>query len=289
MFSTDKNGRYLSKLFSGSALKQLAEGSVTGSFTQTLKLSGLEQALDGTLADMFDFVFDHMCRFYRSEYVYKNAIATKILEGRHSLKTATFLGEFRVNQSKADTVILNGTSSVYEIKTELDDLARLPSQLSDYGKVFDHICVVTHERGIDLLKKILPLHVGIIALTDKYTLRTHREPISNKAMVDPEVIFSSLRQKEYLSILVELQGFVPNVPDALMYQSCLEQFRKIPPEQAHDAMVRMLRLRSFEREFIDFISELPRSLKSAGLASSLSRKQRFALLAKLKLPSSSLL
>lgn len=58
------------------------------------------------------------------------------------------MSEFWVDMSKADSVVLNGTSTVYEIKTEFDNLSRLPQQLTDYSKVFDHINVVTHERGV---------------------------------------------------------------------------------------------------------------------------------------------
>lgn len=282
MANFDKNGRYLTKLFTATTLRSLATQPSNQIVADALRCSNeLGSKLNGTLGDIFNGVFDHMCRSYRSEYIYKNAIATKILEGKHSLRAATFLSEFRVNQSKADTVILNGTSSVYEIKTELDDLARLPAQLDDYAKVFDQISVVTHEGGIDLLRKVLPDHVGIISLTPRYTLRTHRRPISNKANTLPEFIFSSLRQKEYLAILYELCGFVPNVPDALLYECCLERFRSLRPEEAHDAMVRILRMRSAESDYADFISRLPRSLKSVGLGARLTKKERFALLARL--------
>lgn len=47
-----------------------------------------------------------------------NVIANKILLGKHSLNTSHMLSEFRVGYNKADVVIINGTSSVYEIKSE---------------------------------------------------------------------------------------------------------------------------------------------------------------------------
>lgn len=283
MWNADKNGRYLSRLFTGGVLKQIADCPTNEVVGKVVALADLPHG-DIRLADVFDMIFDQLCRSYRSEYVYKNAIANKIILGRHSLHSATFLAEFRVNQSKADAVVLNGTSTVYEIKSEFDDLSRLPSQLADYAKVFDHICVVTHEGGVAAVEKAVPAYVGIFTLTREFTLRRYREPLSNKHNAVSEIIFSSLRRKEYLAILAELKGFLPNVPSTMLYQTCLEEFQKIDPADAHDAMVRILRGRSVAQDFLSFISALPTSLKSAGLASNLSKKQWSSVLTKLDQP-----
>jgi len=71
---------------------------------------------------------------YRHEYVYKAALTQKIFLGRHSLQTASMLSEFRVGQCKADLVILNGTSTVYEVKSERDSLDRLERQVAAWTR-----------------------------------------------------------------------------------------------------------------------------------------------------------
>ena len=48
---------------------------------------------------------------------------------------------------------LNGKAVVYEIKTELDNLERLESQISDYYKAFDHVAVVTCIENVENVKK----------------------------------------------------------------------------------------------------------------------------------------
>ncbi|MEI9986083.1 MAG: sce7726 family protein [Aliidongia sp.] len=53
------------------------------------------------------------------------SVTQKILMGKHSLRTASMLNEFRAGSCKADLVILNGTATVYEIKSERDSLTRL--------------------------------------------------------------------------------------------------------------------------------------------------------------------
>ena len=98
------------------------------------------------LVIFYDTIFKRLLREYRYEYIYKNAVAKKILLGKHNLNTAFMLTEFRADDCKADTVILNGTSYVYEIKTEMDSFDRLDRQISAYRKVFDYITVISSEK-----------------------------------------------------------------------------------------------------------------------------------------------
>src|SRR6267142_6968045 len=65
-----------------------------------------------TFGEFFDDLYDLLMKHYRCEYVYKNSIANKILADRHSPEFSTILSEFRVDDCKADVVVLNGTSSV---------------------------------------------------------------------------------------------------------------------------------------------------------------------------------
>lgn len=53
---------------------------------------------------------------------------------KHKINKAVMLSEFRVGANKADCVILNGLSTCYEIKTELDNL-------KDYLNNLRHILV----------------------------------------------------------------------------------------------------------------------------------------------------
>ena len=75
-----------------------------------------------SLVHVLDSLYSEFKKNYKCEYVYKNTIVNKILLGRHSLNTSTLISELNVGKSKADIVIFNGTSTVYEIKTELDSL-----------------------------------------------------------------------------------------------------------------------------------------------------------------------
>lgn len=72
------------------------------------------------------------------------------------------LYEFNVGNSRLDFGRINGFSYAYEIKTELDNINRLESQINDYTTVFDFINVVVHPKHLSKVRKILPRFVGII-------------------------------------------------------------------------------------------------------------------------------
>ena len=50
--------------------------------------------------------------------------------------------------------MINGKAVVYEIKTELDTFERLATQIDDYYKAFDHVCVVASDsQRTELLER----------------------------------------------------------------------------------------------------------------------------------------
>src|SRR5579863_6677283 len=53
--------------------------------------------------------------------------------------------EIKVNNSRADFLTINGDTRSFEIKSELDNLQKLPKQIGDYQQVFDYNYVVIDE------------------------------------------------------------------------------------------------------------------------------------------------
>jgi hypothetical protein len=102
-----------------------------------------------TVGEAFDAAFAQLQTIgSRNEYVYRAALTKKVLLGKHSLKTASMLTEVRAGECKADLVILNGTATVYEIKSERDTLARLVNQIANYKRVFATINVIASEEHL---------------------------------------------------------------------------------------------------------------------------------------------
>jgi hypothetical protein len=193
------------------------------------------------LSTVLEYAYEFLQSGYRCEYVYKNTIANKILLGRHSINSSLLLTEFRAGTSMADIVILNGTSSVYEIKTELDNLDRLETQIAEYLKIFDRVHVVTYDNNAPKVSNMLPKRVGILVLSNRNQLQVYRESKSNKRSIDPDFIFDSLRRDEYVSIINQVYGYTPRVPNTMIYTVCKKLFRKIAPHDAHDLAVASIR------------------------------------------------
>ena len=234
------------------------------------------------LRDWFDFFYALLFSNYRCEYVYKNAIATKLyLGGHHSLQHSLFTDELRSGNSRADVVILNGTSTVYEVKSAYDSFDRLASQLADYRKVFDRIVVVTTEERAELVIDRFDDLIGVMSLDAEGELAVVKKAPSNKANTDPAAVFDCMRQSEFCAVIKTEFGDIPDVPNSRLYREALALFCQLDPSRAHDLMVERVRLRGKRKPFSDLVDNAPVSLKHACL--SFSKSQALAIQVKERL------
>jgi hypothetical protein len=267
----------ISQIFSAPVASDLALMGSSEYISYVLQKAGWQNdgsIYEPTLGQVLDDLYNYLLDNYRSEYIFKNSVAERLLLKKHSLKEATLLSEFRAGISKADVVIINGTSTVYEIKTGLDNLNRLPSQLQSYSKVFDYINVVTDEGTTERIEKGLPDHVGLIVLREDTTLTEVRQATSNRARVSAEAIFDSMRKPEFAQAVKDVFGFVPQVPNTIFYSECKKLFSTIMSEQAHDAMVRVLRQKRSLQSRRSLLERVPRSVQFLTLVANLTRGQR---------------
>lgn len=216
------------------------------------------------LKDWFDFFYSILLNQYRCEYVYKNIITTKLyLDEHHDPQESLLTGELRSGNSRADVVILNGTSTVYEIKSAYDSFERLDSQIEDYRKVFDRIVVVTTEEKSELAIDRVDDPIGVMKLNAEGCLTVVREASSNKANTDPATVFDCMRQSEFCAVIKTAFGDIPNVPKSRIYREARAQFCRLDPSVAHDLMVKRVRMRDNRKPFSDLVASSPVSLKHA--------------------------
>ena len=182
------------------------------------------------------------------------------------------LNEFRACNSKADTVIFNGTSTVYEIKSERDSLSRLEQQISSYRKVFAKVNVITGENHLDTVLSTVPDDVGVMLLSDRYQISTIRDALDLPDRTSPEAIFDTVRQSEAKKILKSYGFEIPELPNTKMYNALREKFVTLTSVEAHDGMVKVLRSTRSLLSLSDLLDALPISLRTAVLSTSL-RKQ----------------
>lgn len=208
-------------------------------------------------------VYEYMCENYRNEYVYQNTLLNKLLVSKHRLKNTTALTQIPISKSKADFILINGKAVVYEIKTELDSFDRLSTQLRDYYKAFNHVCVVTSESQYErALEKVKGTPVGVYVITSKNTIskKMCMEPEEDNSQLDYTTIFKVLHKVEYEAILLEYFGKLPTTSQAFYFTECLEWFSQIPILDAYNLAIKQLKRRN-QIEISEF-SEIPVGLKS---------------------------
>lgn len=175
-----------------------------------------------TNLDTIKSLYKSLQKQYRCEYVYKNNIFLNIIKD-HGLKETLILNELKVGSSKADLVMLNGIVQIFEIKTELDDFSKLSKQLNDYQKFADRVSIVTNEKNTERLKnEYADTNIGIIVLDAKNKLQTIKEAGSNTSLFDFDTIFKILRKQEYLDLVADNFGLVPDVPNTQIFRACYD-------------------------------------------------------------------
>jgi len=259
----------ISRLFSSSVVHEMAKRGRSPLFTRLARQSRLHEFLSPSscVSALFDAAFALLKREgYRHEYIYKAALTHKILLGIHSLQTASMMNEFRVGECKADVAILNGTATVYEIKSERDSLNRLERQVAAYSTVFAKVYVIAAEGHVQTVAKVVPDFVGILQLNRRYRISTLREAVDQPERTSPSAIFDSIRTAEARIILSSLGVSIPAVPNTRLHSVLREEFVKLGSVQAHAEMVRVLKRTRNLLPLSTLVSQLPHSLQTAALS-----------------------
>lgn len=257
-----------SRMFSSAVVRELGQRGQSVLFARLVESTGTGASLGpgATVGDGFDYAFRTLRSLgNRDEYVYRSAITQKILLGRHNLYTASMVGEARVGSNKADVVVFNGTSTAYEIKSERDSLVRLRNQVTAYGEVFAAVNVVTCPSHLRKVFREVPAEVGVIVLTERFTLRTEREAAIDPGRTQPSAILDFVRVDEASAILHKLGVELPDVPNTQLRSSLRELFSHLDPVQVHNAMVTTLKASRSRSAAAEYIKSLPMSLHAAML------------------------
>jgi hypothetical protein len=256
--------RSLSSLFTRPVVAELAATGRSSTFAKFAAAAGLNAG--APVGALYSLIYDRLMRDHRCEYVFKNEIARQLLLQRHSWKGARLLTEFRIGSAKADAVIVNGTSTVYEIKTALDNLDRLSKQLAAYARAFDRIYVVCEATQVDrIVESVADDRVGLIAMQDGGDLREVRPAAPNAANTDTETMLAALRKAEYLAVVEAEAGAVPSVSNGRLWTECVKLMWGMDPERVHAHVVRLLRARIQPGELETAVRTAPPALSHAVL------------------------
>ena len=280
----------LSRIFSTVVIKDLAKHGRSSILAELIFESNIMDYSKSTnLAGLFDDAFQYLkSESNRHEYIYKAAITEKVLLGIHSLNTASMMTEFRVGKCKADVVILNGTGTVYEIKSERDKLSRLVDQVDAYMDVFASVNVIIGENHYERVRELVPADVGIMLLSERYNIRTARVAKNLPSRTKPVSIFDSIRISEAELILNFMGVGFHEVPNTKKYEYYRELFRGLDSEETHFYMVKVLKMSRSLKSLQGLVNSLPKSLHSVALTSKVRMQDHLTLVNAMNTPTSEL-
>jgi len=274
----------IARLFSPVVVQELARQGKSRTFARLLSELTLADAISASdpISELFESAFALLTKKdLRYEYAYRAAVTHKILLGVHSLNTASMLSEFRVGTSKADLVILNGTSTVYEIKSERDNLDRLSAQLASYFKVFSRVNIITSESHVETVLGIVPPYVGVLLLNKRLKISTVRAAQDRLEDLCQLTILDSLHRHEAFEILRAFDLSIPDVPNTRLHAELGRIFAKLPARELHECMIHVLKETRSLLPVSELVGALPKSLKPLAFSTSLRQQDHERLIASL--------
>lgn len=237
------NNLVLKRFFSKTTLNSLIDEGSSGFIDHVIRRY-IAEPEGREYEDLIGEIYCNMGKYYRTEYYYKNTLLNKLLFKQHNYNATSVLTELPVGNAKADFVMINGNGVVYEIKTELDNLDRLTSQIDEYYKAFDRVIVVTYEKNIEKVKPLVPSKTGIMVLTKRNALKAIRGAEQNKDKFDSRTICKLLRKKEFEQIIIDSGYDLPEVSEFEYYTECYRMLSKIDVNILQKQMLKALKLRT---------------------------------------------
>jgi hypothetical protein len=263
----------VSKVFGLRLLDALHDFEFENSVKSILLESGIyPKRKKWVFQEAIKLAYDYLKVNYRCEYVYQNEIANQLLLKYHDDNSATLLKELYISQSIADIVIINGKSTVYEIKTELDNMDRLSGQISEYEQVFDDVYVATYYEAVETVKKIIPSYIGIVVLDNDGKLITDRPSIPGQIEFNSEMAARMLRQTELLSAYRKYIGCLPDVGTGYIGAVCRKWYIELDTNLSHDIFNECLKSRKPSDMQFDLIKKLQPELKMLLFGRDVSKK-----------------
>ncbi|MGM9699021.1 MAG: sce7726 family protein [Prevotella sp.] len=236
--------------------------------------------MENTYMDYMSYLYKHLIRSYRCEYVFKNEIINQILLKKYGTRNTIAFNEFKVGDSIVDLAMMNGESKAFEIKTPLDSPRRLKKQMRDYKKVFNKCYLVVDADECEYYAEIIDDYVGIVALSFlRGRIRVEEiRPALKRDAIDGLTAMKCLRTCEYENIIRHFYGELPSVPAYKMYEACSDLICKVD-----SASLNLLFLEEVKRRksATERLKSFPKELRQMMLSLNLSPTNERLLIEKL--------
>lgn len=142
-------------------------------------------------------------------------------------KNAIIISEMGLDGGRAiiDIAMINGVMCGFEIKSDLDTLYRLQSQIAVYEKYFNQLTIVTTKTHLAKIRKNFPSWVGImVAVEDDSGVRIKplRKPKTNRRILKTEL--TKLLWKDEAKLHLSAQGVrgISSSPRHILWEKIAE-------------------------------------------------------------------
>lgn len=144
-----------------------------------------------------------------NEHKLRQALRSRVLASYAEDPNTRIVDELglRHGAARIDVALVNGIIHGFELKSEKDNLKRLPRQIEIYNSVLDKVTLVVADRHAESASKIIPEWWGItIATFDrrKRILFEFQRVADNNPSIDLVSVCKLLWRNEALSLLGEL-------------------------------------------------------------------------------------
>lgn len=157
-------------------------------------------------------------------------VLLKELNERIITKQTKIINEMGIfhGRSRIDVAVMDNGFHGFEIKSESDNLNRLPRQIKDYNLVFERMHIVTQRKYLNEIREMVPKWWGIILVTqknNKIQLKEIRKGRQNK-QVSTKALSTLLWREEAIEILKEkgLHKGILSKPKKDIYQRLSNYF-----------------------------------------------------------------
>lgn len=141
---------------------------------------------------------------------------------------------YGTNRKIVDLLALhNGETFAIEIKSSKDDLRRLPEQLSDYFRIFDHTLVFTTAEHISRIKEITKSQVSVfevytdgrvegrLVVKKNQPIKTEMLATMNSAYIRKKLNITCAKDSD--AIRIKAKRYKKEVVHSLLYEYFLEK------------------------------------------------------------------
>jgi hypothetical protein len=106
---------------------------------------------------------------------------------------------FSANKRMADVLLIRETNHAFEIKGDLDNLTKLRAQLADYNKTFEEVTVITTQKHLKKIVKLIPKRIGILVFAEN-GFKQIRKP-KKRIRLDKNSLLMFLKKNEITPLL----------------------------------------------------------------------------------------